>query len=480
MNSTQIKNKKVDLAGKNELAFINAFFILFKTAQYVDAGNAAYQAQSSRFYVAFRRLVDDYGKITIKIIDGRIFIRDRLIKFDTEGMVRARVVIDAWHAVGVGGISLDDSLDNRQVDKFVYLVNSLDRKNRNREDVANRLSELGIEGITLLAVEKKVSRAVLSEEKKKFMRRAARVTFFRAISVVEDSMTRAAHDKDIDISKARRVVHSLIDHIAEDECSLIELTNIRDFDEYTYAHCANVCVYSLTIGLKLGLDRQRLSDLGFAALFHDIGKIKLPEDLIRKPDVFDENDWRQMQRHPILGAKTILRNLKFNRQSARAAVVAFEHHINKDFTGYPTLSAKRSTNLFSKIVSIADTFDALNSGRVYIKRAIPPDEVLRKMMYQMDVKFDDFLLKLFINIIGIYPPGTMVLLTGDKLAVVSKTNPNNLSRPELKIIGSKSGPYKEFIEIDLAAPENSDIKINRIIDPSKYNIDIKNILLSDG
>ncbi|RKX32853.1 MAG: hypothetical protein DRP46_00355 [Candidatus Zixiibacteriota bacterium] len=479
MEKTCKEDKRIDIAGKDEITFINSFFILFRTAQYVEANNATYQTQSSRFYVSFRRLVDVHGKITVKVIDGRIFVHDKLVKFDSEGMVRARVVIDALHQVGVGGVTFDDSLDNRQIDKFVYLINSLDRQNSNREEVANRLTQLGIAGITLLAVEKKEKRSVLTEEKRKFMRRAARVTFFRAISLVEDSMTRAAHDKEIDISKARRVVHSLIDQISEDECSLIELTNIRDFDEYTYAHCANVCVYSLTIGLKLGLDRQRLSDLGFAALFHDIGKIRLPEDLIRKPDVFDENDWIQMQRHPILGAKTILRNLQFSRQAARAATVAFEHHINKDYTGYPSMIIPRPTNLFSKIVSIADTFDALNSGRVYIKKPIPPDEVLRKMMYQMGIKFDDFLMKLFINIIGIYPPGTMVLLTGDKLAVVNKTNKNKLSRPVVRVIGDKSGPYSKYIEYDLSSPENSSKKIIRIIDPSKFNIDVKNIILSD-
>ena len=479
MNQVKKENKPVDIAGREEMAFINAFFILFKTAQYVDANNATYQTQSSKFYVTFRRLVDAHGKITIKVIDGRIFVRDRLVRFDSEGIVRARSVIDAWHQLGVGGVTLDDSLDNRQIDKFIYLVNSLDRQNRNREDVAQRLTELGIEGISLLAAVRRERKAVLSEEKRKLMRRTARVTFFRAISVVEESMIRASHDKEIDISKARRVVHSLIEQISEDECSLIELTNIRDFDEYTYAHCANVCVYSLTIGVKLGLDRMQLSDLGFAALFHDIGKIKLPEDLIRKPDIFDENDWIQMQRHPLLGAKTILRNLRFSRQTAHAAVVAFEHHINRDYTGYPSLVNRKPINLFSRIVTIADTFDALSSGRLYIKKPIPPDEVLRKMMYQMNVKFDEFLMKLFVNIIGVYPPGTMVLLSDDRLGVITRTNQNALSRPVVKIIGDKSGPYVRFDEIDLSEIENAGKKVVRIIDPAKYNIDVKNIILCD-
>jgi len=298
--------------------------------------------------------------------------------------------------------------------------------------------------------------------------------------VVQDAMVCAQQDKEIDITKARRVVHSMIDQIAGDESYMIQLTSIRDFDDHTYAHCSNVCVYSLTMGARLGFDKLRLSQLGMAALFHDIGKVRLPGDLIRKPDAYDENDWIQMQKHPELGAKTVLRNLKFDDYSARAARVAYEHHINEDFTGYPVLSEKVPTNLFSKIVTIADTFDALTSGRVYIKKPIPTDEVLRKMMYQMTVKFEAFLLKLFVNIIGIYPAGTLVLLSSEELALVTGNNRDNLSRPQVKIIGDRSGPKKEFVEIDLSQPEHAGIGIQKIIDPGKHSIDLKTILQMDG
>lgn len=473
------EKERLELAGPEELALVNAFFVLFKTAQYVDSNNATFQTQSAKFYLAFRRMADERGRVSIKISDGRIFVCDRLVRFDSDGLVRARIVSDVWQSLGIGGVAFDDSLDNRQIDKFVHLVATIKLTERDHNRIAERLRELGIEGITLYGMEQKTAQPLLTAEKRSFLRRAARATFFRAISVVEDIMAQAAEDKEVDLSKARRVVHSLIDQIAEDESSLIELTSIRDFDEYTFAHSTNVCVYALTMGVRLGMDRQRLSDLGFAALFHDIGKIKLPGDLIRKPDAFDENDWAQMQRHPLLGAKTILRNLKFDRNVARAALVAFEHHINEDFTGYPALTARRPTNLFSKIIALVDTFDALTSGRVYMKKAIPPDEVLRKMMYQMNIKFDAFLLKMFVSIIGIYPAGTLILLSSDELAVVVQNNPENLARPVVKIVGDRKGPHTEYLTVNLMLVENAERKIVRIIDPKKYGIDIKSILLSD-
>lgn len=479
METARIEKDIIELAGKDEIAFLNSFFILFRTAQYTEPGNVTFQTQSSKFYINFRRLVDEHGVVSIKVIAGRILVRDRLVKLDSDGMVRARETTDRWRLVGIGGIVLDDSLDNRQIDKFACLVADIEKAGRNREDIIKSLSDLGIEGITLLAIEEKRKEPVVPEEKRIMMRRTARASFFRAITVVQNAMLKTANDEAFDFNQAKRVVHSLIDRISEDESMLLELTNIRDFDEYTYAHCANVCVYSLTMGIRLELDRQRLSQLGFAALFHDIGKVKLSEDLIRKPQIYDENDWIQIQKHPILGAKTILRNLEFNQHTARAAIVALEHHINVDNTGYPVLKRKRPLNLFSRIVSIADTFDALSSGRVYLTKKIPPDEVMRKMMYQITVRFDAFLLKLFIDIIGVYPVGTLILLSGNELGAVSRNNQNNLARPVVKLIGNRSGPYKEFIELDLSASENSDRQILRIIDPADYNVDIKSIILSD-
>jgi HD-GYP domain-containing protein (c-di-GMP phosphodiesterase class II) len=483
MKTDRINTERLEIAGGGEISFINSFFILFRTARLMDSNNATYVAQSSKFYVGFRKLVDKRGRISIKIIEGRIMIGDRLVKFDSDGLTRARDIMDKWRLLGIGGLILDDSLDNGQIDEFVYLIAELrqgDGGEKEREKIADKLAELGIEGIILLAIEEPTDKKLLSEDKRLMMRRTARASFFRAINVVEDIMMCAAQEKDMDINRTKRIVHSLIDRVSEDESSLIELTNIRDFDQYTYAHSVNVCVYALTLGIKLGMDKKRLSQLGFAALFHDIGKVKLPEDLIRKPDAFDENDWIQMQKHPLMGAKTILRNLKLDGHTARAALVAMEHHINSDFTGYPVLKKKRPTNLFSKIASIADTFDALSSGRVYIKKYIAPDEVLRKMMYQMKVKFDPYLIKLFVNIIGIYPPGTLVMLSSDELVVVSRTNPANLARPIVRIVGNRKGTFGNFIEADLSTEENSEKKILRIIDPQKYNIDIKSIILSDN
>ena len=463
-------------ASAREQELVNLLILLFRTASIAEQNNESYLTKSEKFYNLFRSLTEETGKICIKVVKGRIFIGEKFVRFDTDGMVRVRVIIDQWYRLGLGGIVLDEFVERRQIDKFIYLIARA--AGVSQEELSIRLIDLGVDGITLLPPEKEDDSTLDNDERLR-LRRVARATFFRAIAMVGDIMARAAEDKDIDVTKTRRVVHAMVDNIIEDESALIELTAIRDFDEYTYVHSTNVCIYSLTIGIHLGLNRESLSQLGFAALFHDLGKVKLPGDLIKKPDVFDEDDWIQMQKHPRLGAKTILRNLKLDENVIRAALVAFEHHINIDYSGYPLLVEKRPTNLFSRIVAIADTFDALTSGRVYIKSAIPPDEVMRKMMYQMTVKFDAFLLKLFANIIGAYPAGTLVLLSSRELALVAKANREQPVRPVVRLIGNASGLYDEYHEIDLSLPEHQSITVERIIDPAAHNIDIKRLILVD-
>ncbi|MCM2272589.1 MAG: HD domain-containing protein, partial [candidate division Zixibacteria bacterium] len=307
-----------------------------------------------------------------------------------------------------------------------------------------------------------------------------RSAFFQAMTTVQELVVNVSQDREINLAKTRRVVQALIDHVSRDESSLLELAAIRDYDDYTYAHSTNVCVYALTMGARLGMDRSRLSQLGFSALFHDIGKVKLPKDLIQKPDAYDENDWIQMQRHPLLGAKTILSRLQLDEHTARAARSAFEHHINNDYTGYPTLSYRHQPlDLFSKIISIVDTFDALSSGRVYLRKSIAPDEVIRKMRHQMAVKFDPFLLKIFTNVVGIYPSGSLVLLSTEEIALVLTNNEQDLARPYVKIVGDRSGLLEEPIWIDLALPENVDRRILRLVDPSRYGLDLKQFILKD-
>ena len=270
-------------------------------------------------------------------------------------------------------------------------------------------------------------------------RKKAKRTFFNAISVVQEILTAPSENRQLNLIRAKRAIHSLVDQLLNNERYLLELTALQKFDDYTYKHSVNVSIFAVALGLRLGFSKSQLSELGFAALFHDFGKTKIPIDLLNKPDGLNSSDWSQMQEHPVYGAKVIARSFPIDRYTARAVLVAFEHHKNLDGTGYPYINRTRPINLFSRIVAICDYFDALTSGRSYRKKTVPVDEVIMQMMKLSGVKFDPHLLKVMINIVGIYPSGSLLLLDTGELALVTANNPDDIFRPEVKIIADTQG-----------------------------------------
>jgi HD-GYP domain-containing protein (c-di-GMP phosphodiesterase class II) len=468
------------LAGKTEEQLLNLFFVLYKTSRILEQNNETFMKQLDNFMSLFHAATAERPELIIKTVGGHYFVGDRMVRFNDQGLSGAADIVSEWKKMGLGGVCFDADIGPDEIAGFFKFISSVKPDDNNLESVVQRLNSAGLMQIRLLSTQEEDEESPVTEEERQKFRQMARTTFFKAMSTVQEVVASARDGEDINVAKTKRVVHGLIDHITRDEQSLIELTAIRDFDDYTYIHSTNVTIYALTIGIRMELDRARLSQLGFSALFHDVGKVRLPQDLIRKPDAFDENDWVQMQRHPLLGAKTILRNLKLDTHTARAARTAFEHHINNDFTGYPTLHYdRRPPNLFSRIVSVVDTFDALTSGRVYLRNNLTPDAVLKKMRFQMKAKFDPFLLKIFNDIIGIYPAGSLVLLTTDEIALVLTNNENEPLRPYVKIVGDRGGLIPEPIWADLSQAEHAHRKLVRQIDPERYGLNIRDFVLDD-
>ena len=175
-------------------------------------------------------------------------------------------------------------------------------------------------------------------------------------------------------------------------------------------------------------------------------------------------------------SKVLLSKRALDKFSLGAMVVAFEHHLKMDLSGYPQLSFKKDLNLYTRIISIADVYDSMTSGRVYAKTPRAPDVTLRTMMEEAGKSFDPILLKVFINMLGIYPVGSVVLLDSGEVGVVMKSNPDELSRPEVAIIADKEGKKDKVEMVDLTRinEKTGEYKrtILKTIDPRPYKLDI--------
>ncbi len=228
-------------------------------------------------------------------------------------------------------------------------------------------------------------------------------------------------------------------------------------------------------------DKKILTELGLSALLHDIGKIEVPKEILNKPTEFTEEDWRIVRKHPIWGAWAILKIQGINPSSMNAAVSAFEHHLSYDLSGYPKLKNKMTLDLFSKIITIADQYDAITSSRVYSRIPQPPDKALSIMVERSGTQLDPYFLKIFINMIGVYPIGTLVMLNTQELGLVfeSNTNPDFTDRPRVLVLVDSTGKKVEHMADLMEQDDQGNFKRNIIktLDPNQYKINLAEYLL---
>src|SRR5213594_1305070 len=197
----------------------------------------------------------------------------------------------------------------------------------------------------------------------------------------------------------------------------------------------NVSALAMAQARALNIDGPLLREFGFAALMHDIGKVHTPLEVLNKPGKLTKDEFDVMKRHVVDGAH-ILR--KTPEMPALAPIVAFEHHLKQNLSGYPENIGHRDLNLCTMIVSIADVFDALRSNRPY-REGMASDRIRAIMGEQDNPAFNQKLLKRFVNIMGLFPVGNLVRLIGDEIAVVSAEHPTDPFRPQVKIIQDAKG-----------------------------------------
>src|SRR5262249_3840356 len=160
-----------------------------------------------------------------------------------------------------------------------------------------------------------------------------------------------------DLRFAKRLIQPVVDNIMKNEYSIVGLTALKSHDEYTYAHCVNVSTLSVGMGHVMGMPRQTLADLGVAALVHDIGKIRVPGDVLRKPAKLTDEEWRLMRRHPLEGMKMMIRMPGLSSLALDSMRTALEHHMGANLRGYPHAASDWQQSPMSRIVALADCFD---------------------------------------------------------------------------------------------------------------------------
>jgi HD-GYP domain-containing protein (c-di-GMP phosphodiesterase class II) len=271
------------------------------------------------------------------------------------------------------------------------------------------------------------------------------------------------------LGATRDTVERLVNGVLSDPDSALLMSTMHSHDEYTFFHMVNVCILSVATGASIGLNREQLSILGMGGLLHDIGKVGVPSEILNRSGPLSDSDWGYIRRHPAEGAGMLLRS--WSRISPVAAKVAYEHHVRLDHTGYPREPVEGRPDLLSRIVTVVDTFDAMTSRRPY-RRAEQRQRALDVLVSGSGSHYDPSVVRVFIKMLGFYPPGSVVRLADGSVAVVVRNNPDALDSPVVRIVKDPEGhPQDIELEVNLASHEAASQSISQGLDQSEAGLD---------
>jgi putative nucleotidyltransferase with HDIG domain len=253
--------------------------------------------------------------------------------------------------------------------------------------------------------------------------------------------------KSIETTEAKNTVESMINSLIDDNNALLCLTKLKSHDEYTVSHSINVSILALAFGRQMNLSREEIEILGLGALLHDIGKMKIPPEILNKPGKLTDEEFEIMKNHVLLAVEVLENTRDFPRAAYEPVL---QHHEKISGKGYPKGLKNGQIGLFGKILSIVDVYDAMTTDRVY-RKATPPHEALKWIYEGSGKDFEKEMVEHFIKTIGIFPIGTQVEINRSDIGMVISTNPENVLKPDILLLfDSQKQKYRPPRLIDLA------------------------------
>ncbi len=276
---------------------------------------------------------------------------------------------------------------------------------------------------------------------------AARQVYHAAKQVIGQAMVDVRMGRDINMEAVNQVVSEMADSVLRNPDALTSLSRLKRFDEYTFFHSVNTSLLGLALGRSLGFDRDTLHRLGVGTLLHDIGKTRIPLEILNKPGRFEANEFEIMQQHVMRGIEILSGTTGLAEPYLTPTL---EHHERVDGTGYPHRKKKADLSEFGLIASIVDIYDAITSDRCYHK-AKPAHEALQ-FIYQLAQRghVDGYILQRFVQVVGVYPVGSIVGLNTGETAVVCRINRQRPLEPRVRIVKTSGNTL-------LASPEFLDL-----------------------
>ncbi|MFQ5959837.1 MAG: HD-GYP domain-containing protein [Candidatus Methylomirabilales bacterium] len=417
---------------------------------------------------AFEKLLGSRDRITFGVLHGTLVLNGVPLTAKPDLF---RTLVTRLQNGEIQGITL---LKGCTLDELRHLVELLGR-NVKRVELEEELKKRDVSRVLLVQVgqdgpgQQRKPEAV--DE-----RVGAGAIYSRALQTTRKVFQEMRLGKVPSLGEVQRTVEDLVGGILKGKQSLMALTMIKSYDEYLFNHSVNVGILTIALGETLELDGKALHELGLGALLHDVGKINIPEEIIRAPRKLTDEEFEIIKRHPVDGVKILE---EMGVQSEVALRVTKEHHIDFDGRGYPRLGPDEQPHSYSMMVHIADTYDAMTTVRTY-SGAADPNQAISRMKKLAGTAFNPLTVDSFVEMLGIYPPGTAVRLTTGEIGVVTRPGSEDVSRPWVQIVHDQEGKAVDGEQVSLMEwdPQAEDYARTIVIaiDPVIRRIDVAKIL----
>jgi HD-GYP domain-containing protein (c-di-GMP phosphodiesterase class II) len=458
---------------KNAQDIINQLSVILRNAQIHNPGNIAVTTAIERFLSLLNHLTHIEKSLALELVGEYFYCDDVRVRYSLEHLLNFDYLVREFKKREIGKIVFSHGVRPEDVQVFLKAFIAAGFSHAPYDTISGIMSN--VEKIDVAILKK------IKDGEREDARKVIKKVYYNAVSFSKGVMTKIKAGEKVNIKKAKRIVESMVDHLLEEENLLIGMTAIKDYDEYTYHHSVNVSILSVALGQRLGMNKKMMTELGLVALFHDIGKIEIPNEILNKTTSLTEDEWRIMKRHPVWGVSALLTLRGLDQTAIRSSIIAFEHHMNYDFTGYPRVRQYAELDLYSRIVSVVDQYDAMTSARVYSRIPLAPDKALSIMMERAGKQLDPLLFKIFTNMVGVFPIGSLVMLDTKELGLVYESDIVFPDRPRVMIIVDRKGerllkgPVVNLTEKDENGIYHRTIK--KTLDPNKYKINLAEYLL---
>jgi len=417
-------------------------------------------------------------RLRVLVNRDAIFVNRRRVRFATGAIRTTMALIRLLERRGLIGFEVEDALTPSALSGFLRAFHGVPGNVEEPVDLLRRaLESEGITGIVLLVPGKQDQEdlaAVRLDEGE-----AAAQYYARTLVLLRETIRCWEHEDTRRYLGARtkRVIQQIISLAERSPRPFLWLAHVKDDSEYLYAHSTNVALISVLIGLRIGLTRNEIAELGIAALFHDLGRIALPGRVLAKRGEFDAGERMTMARHPVHGVNLLLGTGSLSEPILRRLIVIFEHNI--DCNGYPRKHWPGGIGLASRIVAVADAYDAMTTRKSY-RPAMNPDEAMRRLTTDSGTRYDGDIVKVLGNVLGIFPLGTLVTLDTGEGALVFHVDPWAPRRPIVKLVWNEDGVRYEDGEIVDLGEKNADGEYLRTItgteEPAARGIEVPGYL----